>query len=366
MASKPGVSVGIIGAAGYVAGELLRLFIKHPQAHVIQAVSASQKGLPLESVHPHLRGLTDLVFSAELDAARVEVVFFCGPHGTSMLQIPKLMERAPSLKVIDLTGDFRLKSPDLYPAWYGRTHLAPNYLPQFIYGLPELNRESIAKTNRIANPGCFATAIALALGPLASAGLGGCASVTAITGSSGSGAKPSEKTHHPRRAATLCAYKLLEHQHTPEIVQTLGDFRRRAQRSISEIAVNSTNPDASSENEKMQLALVPISGPYVRGIYACCSLDIENRLSPAEIKDLFRTQYLQEPFIRLLSAPPDLNVVTGSNFCDLFVDVKQGKVVVISAIDNLVKGASGQAIQNLNIMMGWPEESGLDQAALYP
>ena len=295
----------IVGAAGYTAGELCRLLLQHPHARVTRAVSSSSAGKRVGDVHPNLRGLCDLPLSGELgDPSQLDGVFLCLPHGESMGRVPALLSAGPGLRIIDLSADFRLKDASLYPRWYGREHAAPELLESFVYGLPELHRDELRGAARVANPGCFATAVTLALLPMA--GQVDQAAVTAVTGSSGSGARPSERTHHPTRAATMRAYRVLGHQHTPEILQALGD--------------------------RADLSFVPVSGP----------------------------------FVRLLDAPPDLQVVTGSNFCDLHVVVEGDRMVVVAAIDNLVKGAAGQAVQNLNLAMGWDEDAGLRLPGGYP
>jgi N-acetyl-gamma-glutamyl-phosphate reductase len=332
----------IIGAAGYTAGELFRLLLQHPHARVTRAVSSSSAGKRVGDVHPNLRGLCDLVLAAELaDPSGLDGVFLCLPHGESMGRIPALLAAHPELRIIDLSADFRLQDASLYPLWYGREHVAPELLESFVYGLPELHRDALRGAARVANPGCFATAITLALLPLARAGHVSEAAVTAVTGSSGSGARPSQRTHHPTRAATMRAYRVLGHQHTPEILQALGDGTA-------------------------SLPFVPMSGPFVRGIYATCQLPLPAGLDRDGVLELYRGFYADAPFVRLLDAPPELQVVTGSNFCDLHVVAARDRVVALTAIDNLVKGAAGQAVQNLNLAMGWDEDAGLRLPGGYP
>ena len=334
-------SWAIVGAAGYTAAELFRLLLNHPHARVTRAVSRSSAGRRVSDVHPHLRGLCDLELSSTLgDLADLDGVFFCVPHGQAVERVAELLAKRPDIAVIDLSADFRLRDRSLYPKWYGRRHEAPELLETFVYGLPELNREALSGARRIANPGCFATAITLALAPFARVGLTGQASVTAVTGSSGSGARHSPRTHHPTRAATMRAYRVLGHQHTPEILQVLGG--------------------------KLELAFVPISGPFVRGIYATCQVELPDTWESAHVPELFDELYADAPFVRVLDAPPDLQVVTGSNFCDLHLVMAEGRIAVISAIDNLLKGAAGQAVQNMNLAMGWSEDAGLRVTGGYP
>ncbi len=337
--------VGILSGAGYTGGELTRILLGHPKAKLTAVSSATYPGRPVHHAHPNLRGRTKISFVPEIDPTSVDCLFLAGGHGDSMKRVPGLLKKAGKLKIIDLSGDFRLADAALYPAWYGREHSAPDLLEGFAYGLSELNRKEIAKTALVANPGCFATAIALALAPLARAGVGGTAKVTAITGSSGSGAKTGPKTHHPVREGSLNAYRPLRHQHTPEIEQMLSRI-----------------PGAAG----LKLAIVPVSGPLVRGIYAVCHLDLPQGMNETRLRSLYEETYRNCPFIRLHDEPPHLNSVTGSNFCDLYAAAVDGQIAVVSSLDNLVKGAAGQAVQNLNIMMGWEETAGLESAGLYP
>lgn len=297
------LKVGVVGAAGYAGGELLRLLLAHPRVEVAAAVSSTFPGKPAASVHPQLRRAAP-VFTDALPAG-LDVVFMAGGHGESAKALPSVRAR----RVIDLAADHRLDE-------------------RFVYGLAELNRAAIARADLVANPGCFATAVALALAPLGPVK----AAVTAVTGSSGSGASPSATTHHPAREGSMKAYKPLRHQHLAELGRML--------------------PGA-------ELSLVTVSGPFVRGIYAVCHVEKADRA-------LYEKAYAGCPFVSLLDAPPDLKAVVGTNHCDLFVGQEGGKAVVIAAIDNLVKGAAGQAVQNLNLMMGWDETEGLELPGVYP
>ena len=340
------VRVGVIGGAGYVGGELLRLLSGHPAATIAAVTSRSHADRPVTDAHPHLRGLAGLRFAAELAPAGLDCVFLAGGHGEAMGRMTSLIERAgPACRIVDLSGDFRLRDASLYPVWYGREHSAPELLGSFVYGLSELNREAIRAATRVANPGCFATALSLALGPLASAGIAGRARITAVTGSSGSGVIPGAGTHHPTREGTLRAYKPLQHQHVPEVEALL---------------------DALAGKSSLRLSLVPVSGPLVRGIYAVCQVDIPEGMTEAELRDRYERAYAGAPFVRLGAAPPDLKTVVGSNHCDLHVSVRDGSAAVIAALDNLVKGAAGQAVQNMNLMLGFEEALGLDRPGAYP
>jgi len=340
------IRVGIEGGAGFAGGELIRLLLGHPKVEIAAATSATFPGQPVFLAHPNLRGRTDLSFTRKLDYAKLDCLFLAGGHGDAMNNVPAILaETGPRLRIIDLSGDFRLRDAALYPRWYTREHKAPELLKKFAYGLVELNRAEIAKSRCVANPGCFATATALALGPLAKGGVAGTVSVTAVTGSSGSGASPSVITHHPTRHANLRAYKPFVHQHVPEVEQIL---------------------DRLAGGKTLKLSLIPISGPFARGIYAVCQVDLPKGWTEKKVRDLYQDAYKGSSFVRLVPEPPSLNAVNGSNHCDVFVAVQDGRIGVISAIDNLVKGASGQAVQNLNVMMGWDESVGLESAGHYP
>jgi N-acetyl-gamma-glutamyl-phosphate reductase len=338
--------IGIEGGAGFTGGELIRLLLAHPRVEISAATSATFPGQPVFMAHPNLRGRTNLSFTRKLDYANLDCIFLAGGHGDAMANVPAILAATgPRLRVIDLSGDFRLRDAAQYPRWYTREHKAPGLLKKFAYGLVELNRKEIAKARLVANPGCFATACALALGPLAKGGASGVVSVTAVTGSSGSGASPSVITHHPTRHANLRAYKPFTHQHVPEVEQILDQLAGR---------------------KALRLSLIPISGPFTRGIYAVCQIELPKGWTEAKVRALYDDAYRGSSFVRLTPEPPSLNAVNGSNHCDVFVAVQDGRIGVIAAIDNLVKGASGQAVQNLNVMMGWDESEGLSFAGHYP
>ncbi|MBI3552571.1 MAG: N-acetyl-gamma-glutamyl-phosphate reductase [Elusimicrobia bacterium] len=338
--------VGIEGGAGFAGGELIRILLGHPKVEIVSATSSTFPGQPVFMAHPNLRGRTALKFSLKLDYERLDALFMAGGHGDAMGEVPAIIHQsAKKLRIIDLSGDFRLKDPELYPLWYGRKHHSPALLKSFSYGLTELNRPSIAKSRWIANPGCFATAAAIALGPLARGGASGTVAVTAVTGSSGSGASPSLITHHPTRHANMKAYKPFRHQHVPEVEMILEQLAGR---------------------KALKLSLVPVSGPFARGIYAVCQAELPKGWTLETVKGHYQDMYGGSAFVRLVDEPPTLSAVNGSNHCDVFVTVQDGRIGVIAAIDNLIKGASGQAVQNLNVMMGWDEKLGLDFAGHYP
>ncbi len=338
--------VGICGGAGYTGGELLRLLLAHPKVEVAAVSSKTFTGKPIHKAHPNLRGGSGLVFTDQVDTTGLDCLFLAEGHGSSMAHLPDILKKAGAgMRVIDLSGDFRLKDPELYPAWYGRVHSAPRLLKGFVYGLPELDKNGISKAAHVANPGCFATAMILALGPLAAAKLSLKVSVTAITGSSGSGALPSTGTHHPAREGNLKAYKPLSHQHVPEAEQFF---------------------DGLAGGPSLRLSMVPISGPFVRGIYAVCQAAMPEGWDMSRIAQLYKTVYHDCRFVRITEEPPELKAVTGSNYCDLHLAGRDGSLTVIAALDNLVKGAAGQAVQNFNLMMGWDDSEGLEAQGVYP
>lgn len=312
------IRVGIIGGAGYTAGELIRLLANHPQVRIAFVHSTSHAGARLTEVHAGLEGDTELRFCAAFDLHEIDVLFLCSAHGESRKWLEANAIPA-GLKLIDLAQDFRDESSG------------------FVYGLPELNRERILTAQRIANPGCFATAIQLALLPLAAAGmLRDEVHVTAVTGSTGAGVKPSATTHFSWRAANLSVYKPFEHQHLLEIGRTL-----RGLQPGFDAAVN----------------FVPLRGDFTRGIlasvYTACPLD------DSAVRERYEAYYREAAFTHVAAGGVDLKRVVNTNKALLSVGVHAGKVHVVSVIDNLLKGASGQAVQNMNLMCGLEETAGL-------
>lgn len=330
--------VAILGGTGYGGMELLRLLLGHPGVRVTAITSRTQTE-PVAKAWPHLRGFTDLAFTLETpEVARAlalenDVLFQAKPHGVSAAQSPGLLDAVPRVRVIDLSGDFRLKDPSQYEAWYGLPHPAPQRLKEAVYGLPECgHREAVGRARLVANPGCHATATILALWPLARAGLlAGRASVASVTGSSGSGAEPSRGTHHPERFTNFKAYKPLKHQHLPEIVGALGGQAR--------------------------VDFVPHSAPWARGIHVTAFAPVRGGAS--QVEAAFRAAYGEEPFVRLSPEPPELRAVVGTNFADVHVTPGDGVACVTVVIDNLGKGMAGTAVQNMNLVLGLSETTGL-------
>lgn len=332
------IKIGIYGGSGYGGSELLRILLFHPNAEVVFVTGNEHAGKPVSEVHRNLTSLTDLRFVAITDdlseLGDIDVAFFGLPHGQALELVPRL----PSgVRAIDLSGDFRIDDPAIFEAFYKKKH-AGDLQKRFVYGLTETNREAISGAEYIANPGCFATATALGLSPLIANNLvTGKLIVDAKTGSSGSGAKPAANTHHPQRVNSFYAYKPFTHQHVPEIEQHL--------RSLGKL--------------DEPLVFMTHSLPVSRGIFATCYVELERHLSTAELTGIFREFYQDAFFVRIVDGSPDINWVKNTNFCDISVHVSGRNAVVFSAIDNLVKGAAGQAVQNMNLMFGLEEKTGL-------
>lgn len=312
--------IGIIGGAGYTAGELLRLLINHPEAKVEFIHSTSHAGAPVTDVHQGLAGETDLVFSDTHPLDSVDILFLCSAHGHSR-EFWENNGRPAGLKVIDLAQDFRDESDG------------------YVYGLPEINRDKIARAASVANPGCFATAIQLSLLPLAAAGLlpaGGDINVTALTGSTGAGVKPGATTHFSWRTDNISVYKPFTHQHLKEIGATLEKLQPGNTSTIN---------------------FVPMRGDFARGIFAVTHLDCD--LSEDEAVALYKDFYRDAPFTIVSDRPIDLKQVVNTNKALIHVEKHGRKLLITAAEDNLLKGASGQAVQNMNIMLGIDETAGL-------
>jgi N-acetyl-gamma-glutamyl-phosphate reductase common form len=333
------IKIAIFGGSGYGGAELLRLLIPRQDVEILFVTANEHAGKAVGDVHRNLRGLTDLRFTSAPDDVTLDgvadCVFLALPHGQAMDIVPRL---GTSVKVIDLSGDFRLRDPLEFALHYGRDHSAVELQAEFVYGLTETNRDEIAGSRLISNPGCFATATLLGLAPLVAGGLvTGHVVVDAKTGSSGSGAKPAPNTHHPQRMNSFYAYKPFTHQHVPEIEQQL--------RALG---------DWSSE-----LVFMTHSLPVARGIFASIYATATRELSTADLTSVFSAFYGNDFFVRLVDGSPDINWVKTTNFCDIGFATRGRHVAVFTALDNLVKGAAGQAIQNMNLMFGLDEKTGL-------
>lgn len=343
--------IGIIGVTGYTGSELLRLLFTHDQAELTYVTSHSYTGKKLAEVHPQYSGLVDLVcrpFSVEEALKKTDLVFCALPHGEAMDAVPLLA--AAGVRVVDLSADFRLHDAHLYNEWYKKEHAAPDYLGKAVYGLPELYREEIKDATLVANPGCYPTSVLLALAPLAQKGLVRWETVVvdAKSGASGAGRNPSQLLHFPECTENFRAYRVASHQHTPEIEQELG---RLAGAEVS-------------------LTFVPHLVPMIRGILSTLYLQTTVSMDEEAVWRLYQEFYQNEPFVRLLDPPlmVETKYVYGSNHCALSLrkDNRTDRLVILSAIDNLVKGAAGQAVQNMNLMLGYPEQKGLEMLPLRP
>jgi N-acetyl-gamma-glutamyl-phosphate reductase len=312
-------------------------------------MSRTHAGKPVHAVHPNLRGLLNQEFVAEVDwdwiAAAERPVLFCAmPHGELARQFETLSKRwPPQLTVIDLSADFRIASPERYARHYGAEHPAPRELMNWSYGFRELNFASLAGARRIANPGCFASALQLALYPLT--GLSGIRSVSAfgVTGSSGSGATPSETTHHPTRSSDFRAYKPLAHQHMAEVEQML-----------------------ERQGANWEVAFVPHSAPMVRGIFVTIQAEFASPEQARGATATFEAAYRETPFVRLVEGSPRVAAVAGTNFADIGLSIQNQRLAVMAVLDNLGKGMAGQAVQNMNLALGFEETEGLWFAAGFP
>lgn len=349
--SRP-LQVLVVGAGGYVGGELLRLLYQHPGVGTVTAHSRSQGDRPIAAVHPTLAPLTTARFlGAELPAAWPELLSGCDvvmlalEHGESARMMAPLLAAAPSL-IIDLSADFRVADPKLYARYYG-PHPAPNLLSQFHYGLCDVAGSALRGARAIAAPGCFATAAQLALYPLRHLRFVAPPALFAITGSSGAGAKPRDTTHHPARAHNLFAYGPLRHRHEAEILHSLRAW----------------TGDATADAR-----MLAHSGPMVRGIYLTLHATLTTALKPDEGSALFAAAYAGRPLVRLLQAPPELTHAVGSSYalCHVSQSEDGRELRVTVAIDNLLKGAAGQAVQAMNLALGLPETCGLATIGPFP
>lgn len=347
--------VAIIGGSGYVGGELLRLLLFHPEVELTTVVSREHAGEYVFRVHSNLRNVTRLKF-VPLDIPKLkdacDLVFTATPHGASVNFIPNLLESG--LKVIDLSADFRLKNSEDYGRWYGWKHSHPKLLKEAVYGLPELHRDEIRDSRLIACPGCNATAAILGLAPIVKAGLieENRIIIDVKIGSSGAGTKPTPASHHPERYNGVRPYKPVNHRHISEIEQELNIF----------------------SDEPIVVSFSPHAVNMVRGILCTIHAFSKRPLQTPEIWKIFRSAYNDEPFIRLvkdrrgLNQLPNPKIVVGSNFCDVGfeLDTHINRIVILSALDNLIKGAAGQAVQCLNIILGLDERKGLEATGFHP
>ncbi|WP_420631690.1 N-acetyl-gamma-glutamyl-phosphate reductase [Candidatus Leptofilum sp.] len=339
------VRVSIVGGSGYVGGELLRLLLGHPHVAVQQITSQQHAGRFVHGVHPNLRSATRLKFSPIEALEPCDLLFLALPHGRAAAQIEQFAALAS--RIIDLSADFRLNDPVAYEARYGRSHPAPEWLSKFVYGLPELHRDSLREANYVSGVGCNATAVNLALAPLARAGLIQQAVIEVKVGSSEGGNSFSAASHHPERSGALRSFAPTGHRHQAEMIQTLGDFELHFSATAVEL---------------------------VRGVLCTAHVFLSQNLDEKEVWQLYRTTYKNEPFVRIVKERkgiyryPEPKILAGSNFCDVGFakDERSRRLVVLSAIDNLMKGAAGTAVQAMNLMLGYPETTALTFPGLHP
>lgn len=335
----------VIGGSGYVGGELIRILFFHPKVKLLAVTSQSYIGEKVSNIHKNLLSVCDLEFqkeNVESLSKQADILFFALPHGVSMEKIKRI--NLAKTKVIDLSADFRLKDTFLFKQVYGIEHVAPKLLSSAVYGLTEWYKKELISAQLVANPGCFPTGALLSLMPLARAGLlKGTIVIDSKTGSSGSGTKPSESTHHPERAFDFSAYSVFTHRHTWEIQQEL----------------------TKAQGSKVNLVFTAHSFPMVRGIFTTSYVFLEKNISKKYLEAMYKKAYKDSPFVRLVDSSHSAVVVL-SNYCDIAVHVSDKKVIITSTIDNLVKGAAGQAVQNMNIMFGFNEKTGLEFPGSHP
>ena len=347
----------MVAASGYIGGELLRLLLQHPQVEISAATSRKYAGDYVFRVHPNLRGVTELKFSP-LDPSKLiassDVVFAALPHGESVKVVPQLADAG--LKVIDLSADFRLSDKGQYPTWYGYDHPRPDLLGKFVFAIPEINREEVKGARLVSSPGCMAITAILALAPLLREKSLGVdrdhVVVDAKVGSSGAGGKPSLSTHFSERFSVVRPYKPAGHRHSAEVEQVL----------------------AAMAGEQVRVSMSAHAVNMVRGILITSHLFTSNAIKPLDVWKAYRSMYAGSYFVRLVrdkQGPfrlPDPKLVVGSNFCDIGFEIEErtGRLVALSATDNLIKGAAGNAIQSMNLMLGFDEKTGIAMAPLHP
>lgn len=344
------LSVSIAGASGYTGGELIRLLLFHPGVKLHQVSSERFFGKPVSKVHPNLRKQSNLTFCSLSDLEPCDVLFLCLPHGASMEQINRFEKQADC--IIDLSADFRLNTPELYENWYHKPHTQPDLLSRFVYGIPELHREEMKNATRISSAGCNATATILALYPLYKNNLIDTERtvVEVKVGSSEAGNKPGEASHHPVRSGCVRSFKPTGHRHTAEMIQEL------------------------SMHKPVTIHFSATSIDMVRGVQATCHVYPLEELSEKDLWKIYRKEYGSEPFIRIVKERdgnyryPEPKLLWGTNYCDIGFekDKQSDRIVVFSAIDNLMKGAAGQAVQGFNIMKGFDETTALEFPGLHP
>ncbi|MCL2334394.1 MAG: N-acetyl-gamma-glutamyl-phosphate reductase [Candidatus Methanoplasma sp.] len=333
--------VGIIGGTGYTGSELSRMLCTHPEVELAALTSRQNAGKKVSELQTFLKGYSDIRFTEKIsDTKDLDLVFVATPHGVAMDEVPQLMESG--VKVIDLSGDYRLRDKAEYAKWYGHEQTDAKNLKSSVYGLPEFFRSKIKNADLVANPGCYATSIILACAPLVKAGVVETDIIAdAKSGTSGAGMVPSARLHHPFCGESLIPYSVGTHRHTPEIEQTIGDITKGG----------------------VKVTMVPQLLPIVRGILSSCYMNLKKDMSDEEIAKIFEKQYGEEHFVHYVKEP-SIRAVVGSNHAHVGSNVIGNKVVAFGVLDNLVKGASGQAVQCMNLMLGIKETTGIDTPGL--
>lgn len=324
------IRAGIVGAAGYTGGELIRLLLRHPDVHIAFAQSQSQSGKAVSEVHQDLTGETDMLFVEDGHEA-IDVLFLCVGHGDARKFMERMSPLDDTIRIIDLSQDFRLAANAVYDS------------KPFIYGLPELNRDNILRARRIANPGCFATALQLGLLPLVAAGFSGAVYTTGITGATGAGQSLAASSHFAWRTNNIQAYKSLTHQHLSEVGESLASV--------------------APHHQPPRIHFIPWRGDFARGIFV--SQQLQTEIALPDLLSLYKSYYEGHPFTTISDSPVYLKQVVNTNKCLIQIEQEDGQTVIHTVIDNLLKGASGQAVQNMNLMFGLHEKTGLDLKASY-
>ncbi len=331
--------VGIIGGTGYTGGELARILCTHPDVEIISMTSRQNTGKKVSDIHPFLKGYADIDFT-ETVSDDADLVFVATPHGVAMKEVPKYLEKG--IKCIDLSGDYRMHDVETYERWYGHEHTDTENLQKAVYGLPELFRKDIRGADLVANPGCYATATILACAPMVASGLiEDDIDVDAKSGTSGAGMVPSARTHHPYCGESVIPYSIGTHRHTPEIEMALRMFSGKG----------------------ADVLFVPNLVPIVRGILSSCYMRLKDDATDVDVRAIYEKQYADERFVHVVD-DASIRSVVASNHVQIGVRSLKNRVVAFGAIDNLVKGASGQAVQSMNLMLGLKETSGLDMPGL--
>jgi len=334
-------NVGIIGGTGYTGSELSRILCVHPDIELTALTSRQNAGKKVSDVHTFLKGYLDISFTEKISETKdLDLVFVATPHGVAMEEVPALMDAG--VKVVDLSGDYRLKDPSEYKKWYGHDHTDEKYLKDAVYGLPELFRDKIKGAGLVANPGCYATSIILACAPLMKAGvIHDHVIADAKSGTSGAGMVPSPRLHHPFCGESVIPYSVGTHRHTPEVEMAVDMF----------------------SNSKSNVTMIPHLIPIVRGILSSCYMKAKKDVDNETITKIFEKQYEKEPFVHYVKEP-SIRAVVGSNHAQTGSEVLGDTVVAFGVLDNLVKGASGQAVQCMNLMLGLKETAGLNTPGL--